>query len=65
MPVSVGDGVFVYKNQLPPNAVLGGRKLDAYSFTDYTRHSSLIWLTGVFAVLVVITGRCSAWRRAC
>jgi len=62
VPVSVGDDVFVYKNRLPPHAVLRGRKLDAYSFADYNRHSSLIWLTAVFAVLVVITGRFQGLR---
>jgi uncharacterized membrane protein len=60
--LSLGDGVLVYKNQLPPGAQLNGVKLPAYSFSDFQRHGPLLWLLAAFAIVVVAAGRFSGLR---
>jgi uncharacterized membrane protein len=60
--LSLGDGVLVYKNPLPPGAQLNGVKLPAYSFSDFQRHGPLLWLLAAFAIVVVAAGRFSGLR---
>jgi uncharacterized membrane protein len=60
---SVGDAIYVYKNQLPPGARAGGgRRIDEYSFSDFKRTSPLIWLAAAFALLVLLAGRLQGAR---
>jgi uncharacterized membrane protein len=58
-PVAPGDHVRVVDNGLPPGAVVGGVPADPYSFADFERGESLVWLTGIFAALVLVAAR---WR---
>jgi uncharacterized membrane protein len=55
--LDVGDRVRVYKNQLPPEAVIGGAQVDPYSFSDFERGRPLVLLAVVFALLVIAGGR--------
>jgi uncharacterized membrane protein len=55
--LDVGDRVRVYKNQLPPGAVIGGAQVDPYSFADFERGRPLVLLAVVFALLVIAGGR--------
>ncbi len=55
--VSLGDDLLVYKNPQPKSAVLAGVHLPAYSFSDFQRTSPLLWLFGVFALVVLAAGR--------
>jgi uncharacterized membrane protein len=55
--LGLGDRILVYKNQLPPNAQLGGTKVPPYSFSDFERSRPLLWLLAAFAVVVVAAGR--------
>ena len=57
LDLDVGDGVRVAENKLPPEAVLGGIKVDRYSLADFERRAPLLWLALVFAALVIVTGR--------
>ncbi|MEQ8833246.1 MAG: YibE/F family protein [Miltoncostaeaceae bacterium] len=59
--ISPGDDIRVTATDLPPDAVVGGVPADRYSFADFQRNSSLLWLALAFVALVVITGR---WRGA-
>ncbi|MDX6503865.1 MAG: hypothetical protein QOE29_990 [Gaiellaceae bacterium] len=59
---AVGDAIYVYKNQLPPGARLGGSRVDQYSFSDFKRTSPLIWLAAAFALLVLVAGRVQGLR---
>jgi uncharacterized membrane protein len=62
LDLDVGDGVRVAENQLPPDAQLGGVKLDRYSLADFERKAPLLWLGLVFAALVLLTGRWQGLR---
>ena len=62
LDLDVGDGVRVVENQLPPQAQLGGVKLDRYSLADFERTTPLLWLALAFAVLVLLTGRWQGLR---
>jgi uncharacterized membrane protein len=62
LALDIGDGVRVAENQLPPEAQLGGVKLDRYSLADFERKAPLFWLGMVFAVLVLVTGRWQGLR---
>jgi uncharacterized membrane protein len=55
-PIDLGDRIRVFKNPLPPGAQVGGRKLDAYSFSDFERGRPLLLLAIVFSLLVILTG---------
>jgi uncharacterized membrane protein len=55
--VALGDSLLVYKNPEPKSAVLAGVKLPAYSFSDFQRTSPLLWLLGVFGLVVLAAGR--------
>jgi uncharacterized membrane protein len=55
--LDIGDRVRVYKNQLPPEAVIGGAQVDPYSFSDFERGRPLVLLAVVFALLVIAGGR--------
>lgn len=57
--IGVGDGIRVVDNNLGPDATIGGQAADAYSFADFERRGSLLWLAAAFAVLVVLAAR---WR---
>jgi uncharacterized membrane protein len=60
--LDVGDGVRVAENPLPPDAQLGGVKLDRYSLADFERQTPLFWLGIGFAALVLVTGRWQGLR---
>ena len=62
LDLDVGDGVRVAENQLPPQAQLGGVKLDRYSLADFERKAPLLWLGLLFAALVLLTGRWEGLR---
>lgn len=62
LDLDVGDGVRVAENQLPPEAQLGGVKLDRYSLADFERKAPLLWLGLGFAALVLLTGRWQGLR---
>jgi uncharacterized membrane protein len=62
LDLDVGDGVRVAENQLPPEAQLGGVKLDRYSLADFERTAPLLWLGLGFAALVLLTGRWQGLR---
>jgi uncharacterized membrane protein len=62
LDLDVGDGVRVAENRLPPDAQLGGVKLDRYSLSDFERKTPLLWLGLGFAALVLITGRWQGLR---
>jgi uncharacterized membrane protein len=55
--LDIGDRVRVHENQLPPEAVIGGARVDPYSFSDFERGRPLLLLTVVFALLVIVGGR--------
>ena len=61
LDLDVGDAIRVAENPLPPEAELGGVKVDRYSLADFERRLPLLWLALVFGVLVVALGR---WRGA-
>ena len=52
----VGDHIRVYKNPAPAQA-LPGVRIDRYGFSDFERRAPLAWLVGIFAALVIATGR--------
>jgi uncharacterized membrane protein len=62
LDLDVGDGVRVAENQLPPDAQLGGVKLDRYSLADFERKAPLLWLALGFSALVLLTGRWQGLR---
>lgn len=55
--LDIGDRIRVYKNQLPPDAVIGGAQVDPYSFSDFERGRPLLLLAAIFAFLVIVGGR--------
>ncbi len=57
--IDVGDTIRVVDNGLAPGATVGGQEADAYSFADFERRGSLVWLTAAFAFLVALAAR---WR---
>ena len=60
--LSLGDAILVYKQNLPPNAQLGGVKVSPYAFSDFDRRGPLLWLLGAFALVVLLAGRFSGLR---
>jgi uncharacterized membrane protein len=58
----VGDDIRVYKNVLPPEAVDAGGQVERYSFSDFERRPPMFWLLGIFAALVLVTGRWQGLR---
>jgi uncharacterized membrane protein len=62
LDLDVGDRVRVAENQLPPQAQLGGVKLDRYSLADFERRRPPLWLAAGFAALVLLTGRWKGLR---
>jgi uncharacterized membrane protein len=52
----VGDRIRVYRNPTPEIQVPGVR-LDEYGFADFERRRPLLVLLGIFAALVIVTGR--------
>ena len=55
--LAIGDRVRVYKNELPPEAQIGGVSVDRYAFADYERRRPLLFLAIAFALLVIASGR--------
>jgi uncharacterized membrane protein len=55
--LDIGDRVRVFKNELPPGAVVGGVRVDPYSFSDFERGRPLLLLAVIFALLVIAGGR--------
>jgi uncharacterized membrane protein len=58
---SVGDRIRVYEQNLPPDAQIGGVKLDPYQFSDFERGRPLVLLAAIFVALVFATAR---WKGA-
>jgi uncharacterized membrane protein len=52
-----GDRIRVFRNQVPPDAQIGGVPVDRYSLADFERRRPLLLLTLGFAALVIATGR--------
>jgi uncharacterized membrane protein len=59
---SVGDEIRVFKNPVPPEAELGGARIDPYAFADFERRTPLLLLFLLFAALVIATGRLRGLR---
>jgi uncharacterized membrane protein len=62
LDLDVGDGIRVSENMLPPEAEVGGVKVDRYSLADFERKTPLLWLALAFAALVLLTGRWQGLR---
>ncbi|MGI9112735.1 MAG: YibE/F family protein [Gaiellaceae bacterium] len=62
LDLDVGDVLRVAENRLPPEAVLGGVKVDRYSLADFERRAPLLWLVLAFTALVLVTGRWKGLR---
>jgi uncharacterized membrane protein len=60
--LTVGDRVRVYRNELPPDAVLGGVQVDRYGLADFERRLPLALLFVAFTLLVAVTGRIRGLR---
>jgi uncharacterized membrane protein len=60
--LTVGDRVRVYRNELPPDAVLGGVEVDRYGLSDFERRLPLALLFVAFTLLVAVTGRIRGLR---
>jgi uncharacterized membrane protein len=58
----VGDRIRVYKNELPPGSLDAGGQVDEYSFSDFERRPPMLWLLGIFGVLVIVMGRWQGLR---
>jgi uncharacterized membrane protein len=58
----VGDRIRVYKNELPPGSRDAGGQVDEYSFSDFERRPPMLWLLGIFGVLVIVMGRWQGLR---
>ena len=56
--LGLGDRVRMYRNNLPANA----RGADRYSFADFDRGRSMLWLLIAFVVLVLVTSRIRGLR---
>ena len=61
LDLDVGDRIRVAANPLPPEAEIGGVKVDRYALADFERRLPLLWLALGFGALVVALGR---WRGA-
>lgn len=57
--VSEGDRIRVSRAEIPEGVELGGVEIDLYSFSDFERRAPLLWLTLLFAALVIGLAR---WR---
>jgi uncharacterized membrane protein len=62
LKISVGDTVRLSENQLPPEAQLGGVKVDRWALADFERRTPLLLLGLAFALLVMVTGRWKGLR---
>jgi uncharacterized membrane protein len=60
--LTVGDRVRVYRNELPPDAVIGGVEVDQYGLADFERRLPLALLFVAFTLLVAVTGRIRGLR---
>jgi uncharacterized membrane protein len=58
----VGDRIRVYKNELPPESLDAGGRVDEYSFSDFERRPPMLWLLGIFGLLVILMGRWQGLR---
>ncbi|MDX6510694.1 MAG: hypothetical protein QOE36_198 [Gaiellaceae bacterium] len=62
LAIASGDKIRVYRNQLPPQAVQAGGRVDPYSFADFDRLTPMLWLAVGFVVLLLLTGRLHGLR---
>jgi uncharacterized membrane protein len=62
LPLQPGDAVRVSRNRLPEGAQIGGVAVEPYTFADFERRLPLLWLTLLFAALVLVTGRWQGLR---
>lgn len=62
LDLDIGDDIRLFENRLPPEAQLGGVKVDRYSLADFERRSPLLLLTVAFALLVAAAGRWKGLR---
>ena len=62
LDLDVGDRIRVAENRLPPDAELGGVRVDRYSLADFERKRPLLWLALGFAALVLVMGRWQGLR---
>ena len=58
----VGDRVRVFKTPPPPPGTPVTQKPPRYSFADFDRRASMLWLTVAFVVLLLLTGRFNGLR---
>jgi uncharacterized membrane protein len=62
-PIGLGDGVRLYKNQVPPNNnKLGGPHVPPYAFGDFQRQKPMLWLLGAFVLVALVGGRIAGLR---
>jgi uncharacterized membrane protein len=57
-----GDVLRVVKSSVPEGSQIGGVEVPPYSISDYERRTPLYWLVGIFAVIVLATGRLHGLR---
>jgi uncharacterized membrane protein len=62
LPLGPGDQVRVSRNRVPEGAQIGGVEVERYTLADFERRMPLLWLSLLFGVLVVATGRWQGLR---
>jgi uncharacterized membrane protein len=62
LPLEPGDAVRVSPNRLPEDAQIGGVRVEPYTLADFERRAPLLWLSLLFALLVVASGRWQGLR---
>jgi uncharacterized membrane protein len=62
LPLEPGDAVRVSPNRLPEGAEIGGVAVEPYTLADFERRVPLVWLSVLFAALVLVTGRWQGLR---
>jgi uncharacterized membrane protein len=62
-PIGLGDGVRLYKNEIPPSTrTLGAPRVAPYAFADFQRQTPMLWLLAMFVLIVVAAGRFAGLR---
>jgi uncharacterized membrane protein len=62
LTIEQGDRIRVFRNQVPPDAQIGGVPVDRYSLADFERRRPLLLLAVGFAIVVVAAGRIRGLR---
>ena len=62
LDLRVGDTVRLSESQLPPEAQIGGVKVDRWALADFERRRPLLLLGLAFALLAILTGRWKGLR---